>query len=319
MENLLQFLIFAAYLGGFLICLLTFVVFLIGKYEDGKVETIRIGKFSLAAGKLTHYFWGGILFAIVSMIIFDRYEDRNSNLACDNAKCAQLTGENRNLETQVNDLKNKLSKFEQTGKEKCDLLAKTGHFIFHQNTKYLFTSTEFTKNHGIRATAISGSWDNVRCISDGNSGYLLEGIDTSVHEIEVSVPGDGFKYIGTAESKYKTQLPINNDGTFGMRRILHEIEMIPKYSCKEYEEQFKDKIAVYDEYRRELHGRKTNKFKEQPTQPCITAMGQDNSAIVLMFACRNYTRTMVQVKSDHLSVKESSNMNLAEPKSKQCN
>ena len=180
-----------------------------------------------------------------------------------------------------------------TAEEKCKSL--TGSYTFFRDARYVFTSDDFTKESGIRATATGGSWDDVHCKqANAPDTYDLVGIDTSTHIIEVRMRNGEYKHIGTATAKYRSRVRINNDGTFGARRLIKEVrgnELHMEYDLPEYEKQFEKEIKLYDSYRKKVH--LDHQSPSSQRFPCIVAEGYDNSEIVLAFACRNYTRTML--------------------------
>lgn len=78
-------------------------------------------------------------------------------------------------------------------KDKCELLAKTGYFEFHQKSQYFFSSDKFTEKYHLRAIATNGNWSDLACQPvEGKPDYILEGVDTSEHKIEkISSDKDG--------------------------------------------------------------------------------------------------------------------------------
>ncbi|MDO9312528.1 MAG: hypothetical protein Q7T85_12690, partial [Nitrosomonas sp.] len=182
----------------------------------------------------------------------------------------------------------------RTAKEKCYSLA--GDYIRHRDARYVFTSDEFTRRTGITATAIDWSWENVQCksgeIVDAPSDtFALIGEDSSTHRIEIRMEDGDYKHVADATAKYLSYVIIDRDGEFGERRILHSIgELNAKYIQQEYVTRFEKKIALYDEERKRIH----NQISKG--NPCVAAIGSDNSIPVLAFACKNYTRTLIRIK-----------------------
>ncbi|TXI28874.1 MAG: hypothetical protein E6Q60_06075 [Nitrosomonas oligotropha] len=188
-------------------------------------------------------------------------------------------------------------------KKKCELLASTKHFEFYDLSQYIFTSDKFTEKYHIRAIATHGNWSDLKCSQNGDSGYILDGIDTSEHRIEQIVEKDGkqsVEYIATAKAKYRTKLLIDKDETLGTRSIYKEIGMVPTYAKPEYQKEFYELMCRYDDYRIVKHFNYSdilNYDSELATQPCVPAKGNVGSQILLAFACKNYTRTLISKTS----------------------
>lgn len=214
------------------------------------------------------------------------------------AQCNELNKENETLKQQIYDL---TTPSIARAKKKCESLAKAKAFEFYQNTQYSFASKNFTKDYGLRAIATHGNWNDLTCKPNGDSGYILEGIDTSVHRIErISIGEDNKLFIediATAKAKYRTHLFINKDESFHVRKIISEIGMVPTYEKPEYQKELYHLMCRYDDYRIVKHFNHPDIKKyegDSKTQPCIPAEGEAQEGILLAFACDNYTRSMVQ-------------------------
>lgn len=192
------------------------------------------------------------------------------------------------------------SNYSMTAKEKCHNLI--GKYALRERAQYIFTSEEFTNEKRIRATAIDGTWTNLKCESSGDT-YELIGLDTTRHKIEYKLENGDFKHIGYGEASYKSKVTILKDGTLGVRRIVSKERNLDRsYVKPKYKEEYKNAFDTYDEYRKKVHlyhvtsetDKKISDANRRST-PCITLFGLDNSETVLAFACNNYTRTMKRV------------------------
>ncbi len=286
-------------------CLITYVL---GKYTyDNNEEIITIpGILHVKATKPMAFFAGGIVVIILGIVVLKFNSSENSSVNSENNyKGIEVNQRDdiARLSKEKDDLKRELEKFRSSTKDiakvTCDSLARTGYYGFHKSARYIFTSDDFTEGTGIRATAVSGSWEDVHCEADKPDGtYLLRGTDNTTHEIEIKDEKSGqFFRIGTAKAKYESVVQIKSDGTLGLRRMLGEVgEMIPKYDCPKYEEIYSSKMNEYNNERKRRHTDDDSKQAQRTTirNPCVTLRGQDNSEIVLAFACNDYTRTLIQ-------------------------
>lgn len=291
-----------------------FIFFIImyawGKHtQDNAQHVVEFpGYFSLKTSTLGLILIGGLALIILPYLLgINKPQNNTSTSNVPDNEIFELRKQNADLINEKNALMKENEKLKDSSKNiaeaTCKSLALTGYFGFHKSARYIFTSDEFTERTGIRATAVSGSWEDVHCEADKSDGtYLLKGTDNTTHEIEIKdKKSEQFIRIGTAKAKYESEVQIKSDGTLGLRRMIGEVgEMVPTYACPEYEKIYRSKMMEYDDERKKRHTEVDSKQAQNTSlrNPCITLRGQDNSEIVLAFACKDYTRTLVQQKKN---------------------
>lgn len=183
--------------------------------------------FSFKTSTLGLILIGGVALTLSPYLLGTDKSQNNTNTSnVPDNEIFELRKQNADLMNEKNALMKENEKLKDSSKNiaesTCKSLALTGYYGFHKSARYIFTSDEFTERTGIRATAVSGSWEDVNCEADKSDGtYLLKGTDNTTHEIEIKDKRSGqFIRIGTAKGKYESEVQIKSDGTLRSVDIL---------------------------------------------------------------------------------------------------
>ncbi|MDV6340988.1 hypothetical protein R2103_04295 [Nitrosomonas sp. Is24] len=202
----------------------------------------------------------------------------------------------------INNLQDEIKKLKESNQNKgrnlCTELEDAKYFQFQKDYEYIFTDKDFTKDTGVRAIAIDGSWNidkEKSCTSDKGDQYIV-GKDISKHRIEIKQDNGEFKPVGYATSLYDSKVHISEEGKFGLRSIMKPdlMKFIPLKDVPSTEEILR-KVCLYDKHRRQKHNLiDVEESDAKKSQPCITTMGKSDHRIVMAFICSGYTRVMFQ-------------------------
>lgn len=158
----------------------------------------------------------------------------------------------------------------------------------------LYTDYEFINTGDIEVTVRSGNWNAYTCARGEEGAYVLEGKDTSQHDIELLLDGK-YEHVGTTVTKYSSEIFIDKNGQL-IRRTLHypdeqrpelvkhDLEKIGLIGREDY---INRKIDEYVKIR-------TRKLLLLKTKFCHPALLNNNGMTLLAFLCEGYTRAMIR-------------------------
>jgi hypothetical protein len=159
----------------------------------------------------------------------------------------------------------------------------------------LYTDYEFINTGDIKVTVRSGTWNANTCTKGEEGTYILEGKDTSQHDVELLFNGK-YEHVGTTVTRYSSEIFIDKNGQL-IRRTLHYPDEQPrpelikhdmeKIGLKGKEDYINRKIDEYVKIR-------TRKLLILKTKFCHPALLNNNGMTLLAFLCEGYTRAMIR-------------------------
>lgn len=159
----------------------------------------------------------------------------------------------------------------------------------------LYTDYEFINTGDIKVTVRSGTWNADTCTKGEEDAYVLEGNDTSQHDIELLFNGK-YEHVATTVTKYSSEIFIDKNGQL-IRRTLHYPDDQPKpeslrqdlekIGLKVKEDYINRKMDEYVKIR-------TRKLQLLKTKFCHPALLNNNGMTLLAFLCEGYTRAMIR-------------------------
>ena len=159
----------------------------------------------------------------------------------------------------------------------------------------LYTDYEFINTGDIKVTVRSGTWNANTCTKGEEGAYVLEGNDTSQHDIELLFNGK-YEHVAITVTKYSSEIFIDENGQL-IRRTLHYPDEQPRPELVKYDLRkmgLKDKEEYINRKMDEYVKIRTRKLQLLKTKFCHPALLNNNGMTLLAFLCEGYTRAMIR-------------------------